>query len=74
MTEPAEFMEAKLVYRLCQAYQSLPEVGGVLDQSVAVLRMHAILDAGGYFEQQGAESSAPAQPRDVFAGIEMMAL
>lgn len=72
--EPPEYMEAKLVYRLCQAYQALPEAGGVLDQSVSILRMHAILDAGGYFEQQGAEPSAPAQPRDVFAGLEMVTL
>ena len=67
-------MEAKLVYRLCQAYQSLPEQGGVLDQPVSILRMHAILDAGGYFDQQGAESSVPAQPRDMFADIPMVAL
>jgi hypothetical protein len=60
---------------MCQAYQALPEVGGVLDQSVSVLRMHAVLDAGGYFAQQDASSttSAPAQ-RDVFAEIPMMAL
>lgn len=63
-----------MIYRLCQAYQSLPDAGGVLDQSVTILRMHAILEAGGYFEAQGAESSAPAAPHDIFADIPMVAL
>lgn len=39
-----------MVFTLCQAHQSLPSSGGVLDQSVALLRMHAVLNLAGFFE------------------------
>ena len=62
-----------MVYQLCQAYQSLPEPGGVLEQSVALLRMHVILNDGGYFDKT---STAPSTglPADPFAGLPMEAL
>lgn len=71
MTKPLELVEAELVYNMCQEFQTLPDAGGVLDQDVAVLRLRSILVAGGYFE---ARSGTPTQPRDVFAGIEIVTL
>ena len=65
--EPPEFSEAMLVYKLCQAYQSLPTAGGVLDQDVALLWMHSVLLEGGYFGQ----IAPPVPPADPFAGIPM---
>lgn len=65
--EPPEFSEAMLVYKLCQAYQALPEAGGVLDQGAALLRMHTVLLEGGYFGQ----IVSPAPAADPFAGIPM---
>jgi hypothetical protein len=54
-----------MVNGLCQAYQSLPERGGVLDQPVSILRMHAIL----------AQATKKSEPKpDPFAGIPMIAL
>lgn len=47
-----------MVYRLCQAYHALPEQGGVLDQSVEVLRMHAILVQAGVIEAAEQRPSA----------------
>ena len=61
-----------MVFRLCQAYQSLPESGGVLDQDVSILRMHQVLVAGGYFEEQ-ATGGVPVA-HDPLAGIPMEAL
>lgn len=54
MVKPYELVEAELVYNLCKTYSSLPEVGGVLDQPVSIIRMHGILDAAGFFEQESA--------------------
>lgn len=34
-----------MVNALCQAYQALPSSGGVLDQDVSFLRMHAVIAA-----------------------------
>lgn len=57
-----------MVYRLCQAYHALPSAGGVLDQSVAIIRMHAILAEGGYF---GDVEVGAGGDSDVFADIPM---
>jgi len=51
VVKPPELVEAELVYGLCSAYHQLPEPGGVLDQPVAILRMHQILEASGYFDR-----------------------
>lgn len=59
-----------MIYRICQAYHALPYPGGVLDQSVALLRMHAVLATGGYFDDQ----PTPAPPDDPFASIPMVSL
>lgn len=56
-----------MIYQLCQAYQSLPESGGVLDQSVEMLRMHKILSLGGHFGDATEKAAAP----DPFAGLPM---
>lgn len=34
-----------MVHSLCMAYQALPSAGGVLDQDMSFLRMHAVLSA-----------------------------
>jgi len=60
-----------MIYRICQAYHALPSAGGVLDQSVELLKMHAILEAGGYFEEKGAPAPAPPDP---FAGLPTVTL
>ena len=69
MTKPYELVEAEMIYGLTQAYHALPEAGAVMDQPVWVLRMHAILDASGYF----GERTAPP-PSDPLAAIPMVAL
>lgn len=68
--KPPELVEAETVYGLCQAYKSLPESGGIFDQPVSLLRMHSILQLGGYFEASA--GSAPAS--DPFADLPMVAL
>ena len=73
MTKPYELAEAELLYKLCQAYQSLPSAGGVLDQDVSLLRTHAILAAAGYFGDTPSQSSPPREDNPL-AGIEMIAL
>jgi hypothetical protein len=72
VSKPHELVEAEMVYRLCQAYHALPDPGGVLDQSVGIIRTHAILAESGYFgDLEAGSSSAPSDP---FAGIPMEAL
>jgi len=65
---------AKMVYRLGQAYQSLPHAGGILNQDVSLLRMHVILADGGYFDEQGGERGTAPQSADPWADIPMMAM
>lgn len=71
MQKPYEVVEAEMIYGLAQAYHALPERGSVMDQPVWVLRMHAILDASGYF---GERATAPAHPADPLAAIPMAVL
>lgn len=63
-----------MVYGLSRAYGgALPGVGGLFDQDVALLRLHAVLALAGHFEGQEAplDESRIADP---LAGLEMMAL
>ena len=62
-----------MIYKLCQAYQALPDGGGVLAQGMGFLRMHAILNESGYFEDQVAGTS-PSAPFDPLASLPMEAL
>lgn len=70
MSAPPEYIEALNVYRLCQVYQALPAAGGVLDQDVELLRIHAVLNEGGYF----GEPERPPAAFDPFAGLPMESL
>jgi hypothetical protein len=67
VTKPAELEDAEMLYLLCQAYGALPDAGGVLDQNVALLRAHSVLNAGGFF------GSATISP-DPIAEIPMVSL
>ena len=73
-TPPMEYMEAQMVHRMCEQYQALPDAGGVLDQDISIMRMRAILVAGGYFDDDSDLPSARAQSSDPLAGIPMMAM
>jgi len=61
-----------MVYGMCQAYQALPESGGVMDQPVWVLQMHAILSEGGHFDKQ--RETPAAGSGDPWASIPMETL
>ena len=54
-------IEAELVYGLCEAHGALPEAGGVLDQSVALIRMHTLLRVA---EEEPEEPGGPAETRE----------
>lgn len=60
-----------MLFQLCQAHHALPHSGGVMDQRVGLLRMHATLTMGGYF---GASVPTSAMPNDPLADIPMAAL
>lgn len=51
-----------MVFQLCRTYQALPEVGGILDQDVELLRRHTILSLGGYFDEKGEGGGPPPGP------------
>lgn len=59
-----------MIYRLCQGYQCLPEAGALLDQPAWLLRMHAILSAGGVIEER--ESAAARGSDDPLADLPML--
>ena len=63
-----------MIYGLCQGYQALPESGGVMDQPVWVLRMHAILAEGGHFEHASGGPPPDVSEFDPMAGIPMTVL
>ena len=64
--KPPELVEAEIVFGMCRTYQALPDAGGVLDQSATMLRMHSVLQLGGYFD--------PRVEADPCSGIPMGAL
>lgn len=53
---------------------ALPDAGGLLDQSVSLLRTHAILQQGGHFEAQDGSAGGSIAPLDALAGIPMVPL
>jgi hypothetical protein len=58
--------DAQVVYSMTQAFSSTPAAGGVMDQPVWVLRMLAVLEAGGHFGDRAASSSSdPTIPMEL---------
>lgn len=61
-----------MIYRLCQDYHTLPDAGGVLDQPIAIVRMHAILQAAGFFDEQGDGAASKPPQYDPLADLPMV--
>ena len=61
-----------MIYRLCQDYHTLPAEGGVLDQPIAIVRMHAILQAAGFFDEQGDGAASKPPQYDPLADLPMV--
>ena len=62
-----------MLYALTQVFHALPELGGVLDQDVALIRMLAVLREAGVVGD-GDEPLTPESDDDPFAGIQMITL
>lgn len=71
--KPFDLLEAELIYRLCQDYHTLPTSGSVLEQPIGIVRMHAILREGGFFDDEGTGNGTPP-PYDPLADLPMVVM